>query len=106
MAFLERCPVCGLPKELSVCGEIAKEQQKILIKLEKRKYGKDVTIIEGLDPNDADVKKLLKHLKKRLGCGGTYKKDEGVLLLQGDHTRKLKEMLVEWGIPEDRIEVI
>lgn len=106
MSIGERCPICGLPKELCVCGEIAKEQQKVVIKIEKRKYGREVTLIEGIDANDTDVRELVKYLKKKLGCGGTYKKKEGLLLLQGDHKRKLKDMLVEWGIPEDRIEVV
>jgi len=36
----EICPICGLPKDLCVCEEISKEQQRIRIRLETRKWGK------------------------------------------------------------------
>ncbi|HDI01370.1 MAG TPA: stress response translation initiation inhibitor YciH, partial [Candidatus Bathyarchaeota archaeon] len=39
----EICPVCGLPKELCVCGEIAREQQRIRIRVERRKWSKEMT---------------------------------------------------------------
>ena len=34
------CNVCGLPDELCICQEIAKEQQKAIISTERRRYGK------------------------------------------------------------------
>jgi len=49
------CPVCGLPEELCICEEVAKEQQRITVKVNRRRYGKEVTIVEGLDPNEIDV---------------------------------------------------
>ena len=36
----EICPKCGLPKELCVCETIAKEEQRIKVRSEKRKFGK------------------------------------------------------------------
>ena len=36
----EICTMCGLPKELCVCETIAKESQKIEVKIEKKKFGK------------------------------------------------------------------
>ncbi|HKZ50098.1 MAG TPA: stress response translation initiation inhibitor YciH, partial [Candidatus Nanoarchaeia archaeon] len=58
----EICAVCGLPKELCVCETIAKEKQKIIVKIVKGKY-KDmfITLVEGIDPKD--VKHIAKQLK-------------------------------------------
>ena len=33
------CNVCGLPDELCICQEIAKEQQKATISTDRRRYG-------------------------------------------------------------------
>lgn len=46
---------------------------------------------------------LAKNLKKKLACGGTYK--EGRIELQGDHLRKIKDLLVAEGFPENKIEI-
>jgi len=48
----EICPVCGLPKDLCVCEEISKEQQRIRIRLETRKWGKKYTVIDGIDSKE------------------------------------------------------
>ena len=100
----EICPKCGLPKELCICGTLSKEQQKIKIKAERRRFGKVMTIIEGIDDSSIDVKQLLKKLKSKLACGGTYK--DGLLELQGDHRQKAKQLLVKEGFNEEMIEVI
>lgn len=89
----EICPVCGLPKELCVCEEIAREQQKIRIYSEKRRYGKTVTIVEGI--KDVDINELAKKLKTKCASGGTVK--NGNIELQGDHMKKVKKALREIG---------
>jgi len=98
------CPRCGLPTELCVCGEISREQQKISVYSEVRKFGKVVTVIEGLDEKKSDLKELLKKLKSRMACGGTIR--ERGLELQGDHKDKIKEVLVELGFLPESIDVI
>ena|GEM_PF-42843 len=92
----------GLPPEL--CEQLVKEQQIIKIRLEKRKFGKEVTIIEGIDEREVNLKKLASQLKSRLATGGTAK--NGRIELQGDHRASLKEILVELGFPPDSIVVI
>ncbi len=99
----EICSTCGLPKELCVCETIAKESQKIVVQLIKKKFGKKYTIVEGIDEKEIDVKDLLKRLKTELACGGTAK--EGNIELQGDHKFKVRKTLVEMGFPPETIEV-
>ena len=95
--------ICGgLPPEL--CEQLIKEQQVIKIRLERRKFGKEVTIIEGLDEKEVNLKKLASQLKSRLATGGTAK--NGKIELQGDHRAALKEILVELGFPPDSIVVL
>ena len=98
----EVCPICGLPKELCICGTIAKEEAKIKVYVEKRRFGKTVTMVEGIEEK-ANPKELTKKLKTKLACGGTYK--NGKIELRGDHGRKIKALLVEAGFPEEKIEV-
>ena len=99
----EVCPKCGLPKELCVCETIAKRDQKIRIKVEKRKFGKLTTIIEGIDTKDIDVKELAKKMKSKLACGGTAK--EGKIELQGNHAKKSKEILITLGFAPEAVTI-
>lgn len=96
------CPKCGLPKELCICETMAKEEEKIRVSLINKRYRKTVTVIEGIS-KDVDIKKILKELKTKLACGGTYKNK--TLELQGNHAAKIKELLVKLGFPGEKIEI-
>lgn len=98
----EICPNCGLPKDICACETIAKEEEKIRISSTRKRFGKKVTLIEGMS-RDVNSKGILKELKTKLACGGTMKDD--VIELQGDHRRRIKEILVKLGFPGDKIEV-
>jgi translation initiation factor 1 len=89
------CSVCGLPEELCMCEQIAKEQQKIRILTDTRRYGKIVTVVEGFDSADIDMEDLARKLKTRCAAGGTYKGNR--IELQGDHKKKVREVLEELG---------
>ena len=91
----EICPVCGLPKELCMCEEIAREQQSVRISVDSRRYGKVVTVIDGIDDNDIDINDLAKQLKNKCAAGGTSK--DGRIELQGDHKKKVKAVLEDMG---------
>jgi len=89
------CSVCGLPEELCMCEEIAREQQQIILQSDKRRYGKIVTIVTGIDSSDIDIDELARTLKTRCAAGGTIKGSN--IELQGDHIKKVKKVLENLG---------
>ncbi len=93
----------GLPPE--ICEQLSAEEQIIKIRIEKRRFGREVTIIEGLDEKTYDLRRIASMLKSKLATGGTAK--NGRIELQGDHRHRVKKILVqELGIPEENITVI
>lgn len=98
----EICPKCGLPSDLCVCETIAREQQKIKVGIEKKKFGKKYTIISGLG-KEVNLEDLLRKLKVKFACGGTAK--TGQIELQGDHRSRIKPVLIGLGFPGETIEV-
>ena len=96
------CSKCGLPEELCICESIAKEAQKIKIVVLEKRFKKKVTVVKGIDSSSIDVKELLKKLKSKLACGGTFKNNE--IELQGDHRKRVREMLIKEGFPPEKIE--
>jgi len=97
---MEICPKCGLPKQACVCEKIAKGSQSIQVSIDKKRYGKIVTIVSGLE--GVDVKEIAKALKNALACGGTYRDSE--IELQGDHRKKIKDVLVKLGFDAELID--
>ena len=97
------CPKCGLPEELCVCKTIARESQQIEVSIEKRRFGKEVTIISGLDAKEINIKDIASKLKSKLACGGTVK--DNTIELQGNHKRRIKDALVQLGFEENQIKV-
>lgn len=97
------CQICGLVKELCVCETIAKESQKILVYIERKKFNKNYTIIEGIDAKEIDLKDLTRRLKSALACGGTLK--EGKIELQGEHKQRAKKILIDYGFASGSIDM-
>ena len=99
----ETCKICGLPTELCACSDIAREEQtSIRVYIERRKWGREVTVIAGLS-KDIDLKPLTKRLKKKLATGGTTK--DGRIELQGNFIRTVAPILIDEGFPETSIEL-
>ena len=99
----EICIKCGLPQELCVCETIAKENQQIIVKVERRKFGKFYTIVKGIDQSEINLKDLAKKLKATFACGGTAK--DGQIDLQGNHKAKMREVLIKLGFSSETIKV-
>ena len=97
------CDTCGLPKDLCVCESIAKERQRVVVKVEKRKFKKNYTVIAGIDEKEINIKDLIRTLKNKLACGGTIK--GGKIELQGDHKNKVKPILIQTGFAPETIDV-
>ena len=97
---MEICPKCGLPQQACVCEQIVKSSQKIKVTTGKKRYGKIVTVVTGFE-SGIDIKKIAKALKNELACGGTYK--DNAIELQGDHRKRIKELLVKLGFDEESI---
>lgn len=71
---------------------------KVHVLVESRRYGKAVTIVDGLEGR-TDLPDILKALKQHLATGGSAK--NGVIELQGDHRRRATALLTARGIEVD-----
>lgn len=85
----------GLEEETKTIQEIDK---KIIIKYYKLK-NKAKTRLYGLEDfiDEKETEKLMKNVKKKLGCGGTLTEDENKIKnieFQGDQREHIKEILI------------
>ena len=92
-------PLSGLPTAVSDWEDLAKTQQEIKVKTEKRRFGKVNTIVTGLE--GVDIKDIAKQLKAKLACGGTVKDKK--IELQGNHKEKVVDALVKIGFEKSQI---
>lgn len=72
------------------------EQQNLRIQMSKKgRGGKTVTVVSGLQHDEATLTALAKQLKAGCGTGGTVKDD--TIEIQGDHKAKLLELVTKLG---------
>ena len=95
-----RCEQCGELEEECRCPpppveRIPPEKQTAKLSVEKRKKGKQVTLVRGLPSEGNDLAELLTQLKSACGSGGTLKDD--VLELQGNQLDRLRTALEKIG---------
>ncbi len=98
------CEVCEKPLDECVCprdqsGNVLQSgDQTAVIRREKRRKGKVVTTITGLDPVASDLKAILKTLKTECGSGGTVSGEANEIIeVQGDHREKVAGELSNLG---------
>jgi len=74
-----------------------KTMPKAVVRIERTgRGGKEVTVVEQLSLSPVERDRWLKALKASLGCGGVVEGD--ALVLQGDHRKRLPEILKERGV--------
>jgi translation initiation factor 1 len=73
----------------------ARQQTARISRDRKRRAGKTVTVIAGLNHDPATLEALLKTLKQRCGAGGAVK--DGELEIQGDHRERVAAALAAMG---------
>ena len=83
-----------LEKELGLDEALGIEGSIVTVRVEQRRYGKNVTLLSGFDPS-VDVPLLAKELKQQMGTGGTSR--DGAIELQGDHARDVRAWLEKKG---------
>lgn len=76
--------------------ELPPNQQNLRLQASRKgRKGKTVTVISGFQCKDETLTQLLKQLKSQCGSGGTVK--DNTLEIQGDHTQKLLQILIQLG---------
>lgn len=91
------CPECREAIDECICTQdsIMGDGNVRIQRESKGRGGKTVTIVKGLPLAQAELKVLLKSLKKKCGCGGSVK--EGVIEIQGDKRELLLTELKKAG---------
>ena len=83
------------PRKSVVSNEILEPSKHFLMFKKEKRRGKTVTLVGEFQLPKDDSTALLKSLKKKLGCGGSFK--DGWMEFQGELKEKLRELLVEEG---------
>lgn len=79
-----------------------KQKEPLVCKFEtKGRNGKPVTIVEGWEGSEEDLKKISKKIKTTLGIGGSEK--DGTIIIQGDNRDKIMNILKEMGYKTKRV---
>lgn len=77
-------------------NETPRTQQKLYVSIDKKKRkGKEVTLVEGYQGPEDNLKDLAKMLKQKCGVGGSAK--EGEIVIQGNKRDKVIELLLAAG---------
>jgi translation initiation factor 1 len=81
------------PKESKTSSVVLEPKKHQLYFSKEKRRGKVVTLVGEFSLSKEDAATLLKGLKKKLGCGGSYKNN--FMEFQGDIKEKLRPLLVE-----------
>lgn len=97
------CEVCEQPLAQCACPRdesgavLLPKDQPAHVGREKRRKGKTVTVITGLNPAASNLDAILAQLKSACAAGGTI--NEGRVEIQGDHRERAVSILQSLGYP-------
>ena len=80
-------------------GTCLPRDQPLTVRRAKRRKGKVVTVIEGLDGVASNLPGILKQLKSLCAAGGTIDTAAGAIEIQGEHREPIATVLAEMGYP-------
>ncbi len=89
-------------QDFQIPEEKFEQKEALICKFEKKgRNGKPVTLIEGFEGTDEDLKNLSKKIKTTLGIGGSEK--DGIIIIQGDNRDKIMKILQDLGYKTKRV---
>ncbi len=89
-------------QDFQIPEEKFEQKEALICKFEKKgRNGKPVTLIEGFEGTDEDLKNLSKKIKTTLGIGGSEK--DGIIIIQGDNRDKIMKILHNLGYKTKRV---
>ena len=83
------------PRKSAVSNEILEPSKHFLVFKKEKRRGKTVTLVGEFQLPKTDATATLKTLKKKLGCGGSFK--DGWMEFQGELKDKLRPLLINEG---------
>jgi len=81
------------PRRSKVASDILEPSKHQLFFSKEKRRGKVVTLVGEFFLSKEDATETLKTLKKKLGCGGSFK--EGFMEFQGDIKDKVRPLLLD-----------
>ena len=81
------------PRKSTISNKILEPSKHFLVFKKEKRRGKTVTLVGEFHMPKNDTTTLLKSIKKKLGCGGTFK--DGWMEFQGEVKERLKTLLLE-----------